>query len=191
MTDILDPTRQPTFTGKRVDPFNMTPDDVCIEDIAHHLSQVNRYNGATPYPYSVGQHSLLVADLLMIGGAGPRVELAGLLHDASEAYINDVTTPVKYNAMSEGYRELEWRLQRLVEAVFDLPYGLTEADIVKWADKEATEREWSTWIEPNGHRTPPGLLEMDPRNVEDAFLLRVGQLDSAIRATDPLHPSSA
>lgn len=191
MTEILDPARQPTFTGKRIDPFNMTPADVCIEDIAHHLSLVCRYNGAVPYHYSVGQHSLLVADLLMLHGAQPRLELAGLLHDASEAYINDVTTPVKYNAMSEDYRALEWRLQRLVEAVFDLPYGLTEADIVKWADKEATEREWTTWIEPNGQRIRPGLIEMAPRNVEDAFLLRVAQLDGLIREEDPRHPVNA
>ena len=191
MTEILDPARQPTFTGKRIDPFNMTPDDMCIEDIAHHLSQVNRYNGATEYPYSVGQHSLLVADLLMVGGASPRVELAGALHDGSEAYINDVTTPVKYNAMSEEYRALEWRLQRLVEAVFDLPYGLTEADIVKWADKKATEREWQWFIEHSERRCPPGLAKMDPRHVEDLFLQRIATLDGLIRRQDASHPTSA
>jgi uncharacterized protein len=191
VTEILDPTRQPTFTGKRIDPFHMSPDDVCIEDIAHHLSQVNRYNGATEYPYSVGQHSLLVADILLLGGASPRVELAGMLHDGSEAYINDVTTPVKYNAMSEAYRELEWGLQRLIEAVFDLPYGLTEADIVKWADKSATEREWVWFIERSAAKCPPGLAKMAPEHVEAAFLSRIQVLDAQIRQLDPSHPASA
>lgn len=180
---MIDPERQPTFTGKQVDPFDMVPDDVCIEDIAHHLSLACRYNGAVPYHYSVGQHSLLVADLLMLHGADPRLELAGLLHDASEAYLGDVTTPIKRNSMSEGYRKVEWHAMRVVEAVFGLPYGLTEADRVKWADNEALEREWWSLIEPNGLPTPPGVTEMRPRNVEDAFLLRAATLDRLIAET--------
>lgn len=179
---ILDSTRQPTFTGKRIDPFDMSPDDVCIEDIAHHLSQVNRYNGACPYPYSVGQHSILVADLLMMGGASPRVELAGLLHDGSEAYANDVTTPIKHNPMSDGYRALEWRIQRLIEAVFDLPYGLTEADIVKHADLSATEREWTYFIDKTVTRRPAGLAKLPAHIVEDAFLSRFRQLERLIES---------
>jgi hypothetical protein len=169
---VIAPDRQPTFTGKFIDPFAMTPEDVCIEDIAHHLSQFNRYNGATPYPYSVGQHSLVVADQLFLAGAKPRIELAGLLHDASEAYLGDVTTPIKRNPISDGYREVESAVQRLIEAVFGLPYGSTESDIVKWADEAALHREWWCLIEPDGRDTPPGVAEMRPRHVEDLFLQR-------------------
>jgi hypothetical protein len=177
---VIDPERQPTFTGKQVDPFDIRPEDVCIEDVAHHLSQINRYNGATPYPYSVGQHALLVADLLMHIGAPVIVELAGLHHDDSEIWLGDMTTPLKHNAMAEGYREVENRAMRVVEAVFGLPYGSTEADIVKWADNEALQREWWSLIEPNGLRTPPGVLPMESYNVEDAFLLRAAQLDRLV-----------
>ncbi len=179
---ILDPTRQPTFTGRRVDPLHMEVDDVCIEDIAHHLSQVNRYNGATPYPYSVGQHSLLVADLVVLHSrpGSANLELAGLLHDASEAYLNDVTTPVKRADLSEGYRAAEWKLQRLIEAVFELPYGLTDDHRVKWADQAATEREWTTWIEPYGGTTLRSLRKMRSEDVEELFLARFADLNRLI-----------
>ena len=173
----IEPGLQPTFTGKRIDPFDMKPDDVCIEDIAHHLSQFNRYNGATPYPYSVAQHALLVADILMLHGAPPLLEYAGLHHDDSETWLGDMTTPIKHSAISEGYRAVEWRVMRLVEAVFELPYGLTEHDMVKWADNEALQREWYSLIEPNGRPTPPGCREMAPDAVETRFLERAAKLE--------------
>jgi hypothetical protein len=177
---MIDPERQPTFTGKQVNPFDIRPEDICIEDIAHHLSLACRYNGAVPYHYSVAQHALLVADILMLHGAPPIVECAGLHHDDSETWLGDVTTPIKRDPMSEGYRGVESRAMRVVETVFGLPYGSTEADIVKWADNEALEREWWSLIEPNGLPTPPGVTEMRPRNVEDAFLLRAATLDRLI-----------
>lgn len=178
---MIDPHRIPTYTGKRIDPFDMSCADICIEDIAHHLSLANRYVGATEYPYSVGQHSLLVMDILFLHGAPPLVELAGGLHDASETWLGDVVTPIKVNPMSDAYRAVESRVQRLVEAVFWLPYGATEADIVKWADNEALQREWYSLIEPNGHPTPPGCREMAPKQVEERFLERIASLDAQMR----------
>ena len=79
-----------TFTGKKFDIFNPDPAAICIEDIAHHLSQINRFNGGTPFPYSVAQHSIMVSRLCPAGH-----ELAGLLHDAAEAYIGDWPGPWK------------------------------------------------------------------------------------------------
>lgn len=81
-----------TFTGKYVNPLDLKPDDIDIVDIAHHLSLICRFNGACMSFYSVAQHSLLVSDLM------PNEDkLAALLHDAAEAYISDVTRPVKYS----------------------------------------------------------------------------------------------
>lgn len=174
---MIDPTRQPTFTGKAVDPFDMKVDDVCVEDIAHHLSLINRYNGATPYPYSVAQHVILVTDILFLAGAPLRTQSAGLHHDDSETWLGDLTTPIKHNPMSEAYRGAEWRVMRLIEAVFELPYGSTDSDIVKWADQEALEREWWTLIEPDGRKTPPSLEKWSPEKAEELYLHRVAELD--------------
>lgn len=79
-----------TASGKKFYPLNPQPDDVCIEDIAHALSKMCRFNGHTREFYSVAQHSVLVSHLV-----SPQHRLAGLLHDATEAYLADITRPVK------------------------------------------------------------------------------------------------
>lgn len=66
-----------------------------INDIAGQLAKINRFSGATSRPYSVAEHSILCASLAMRYGLNKKVQLACLLHDAHEAYLNDVTTPVK------------------------------------------------------------------------------------------------
>lgn len=76
-----------TVSGKRINLLNPDLSLIDIEDIAHHLSLINRYTGATPAPYSVAQHSVYVAEYSKC--------LGGLLHDAHEAYIGDVILPVK------------------------------------------------------------------------------------------------
>jgi 5'-deoxynucleotidase YfbR-like HD superfamily hydrolase len=84
-----------TASGLRVSLLNPHPQVISIRDIAHHLALTNRFCGATLFPYSVAQHSVLVADLLVKAGAAPRLALLGLLHDAHEAYLHDLTTPAK------------------------------------------------------------------------------------------------
>lgn len=66
-----------------------------IEDIAHHLAQINRYTGAAKRPYCVAEHSLLTAEIAAANGASPLMQLACLMHDAHEAYCGDVSSPVK------------------------------------------------------------------------------------------------
>src|SRR4051812_2148358 len=94
-----------TYTGKHVNPFDLKPDDICIEDIAHALALCNRFAGHTKRPMSVAQHSVYVSRLC------PNYRLAGLLHDASEAYLGDVTKWVKSTHEFEAYREAEDRIQ--------------------------------------------------------------------------------
>lgn len=79
-----------TYTGKRFWPLEPDPSLVDIEDIAHALSIVNRFNGHAVAPYSVAQHSILCSQV-----APPHLKLQALMHDAAEAYISDVTRPVK------------------------------------------------------------------------------------------------
>lgn len=100
----------------RVNPLRLTPEDVRIEDIAHHLALINRFNGGTPKPISVAQHSVLVSRLLPDEHA-----LAGLLHDASEAYLGDVTKWLKMSDAMTAYREAEAWAQRVIFGVFGCP----------------------------------------------------------------------
>lgn len=91
-----------TFTGKLVNPLAMRPDDIDILDIAHHLANECRYAGACPEHYSVAQHSVLVSHHF----DSPTLKLAGLLHDAEEAYLKDIPSPVKHDPRMAWYRDI-------------------------------------------------------------------------------------
>ena len=68
---------------------------IVIEDIAASLAKICRYNGHTRVPYSVAQHSIWVARQIKASGYGAKLQLAGLMHDAAEAYLGDMPTPVQ------------------------------------------------------------------------------------------------
>jgi hypothetical protein len=84
-----------TFTGRQVDPFNLQPEDVNIVDIAHSLSQQNRYGGHTFKPYSVGAHCIIMENTFTDKFEQREMGLDALMHDASEAYITDIPRPIK------------------------------------------------------------------------------------------------
>lgn len=132
-----------THTGKLVDLLNMTPDDICIEDIAHHLSNICRFTGATRQFYSVAQHCCLVAELLP-----PELKLEGLLHDAAEAYVGDMSSPLK-RAVGAAYKDIERGVTEAIVAKFDRPHNLLLLDdqLVKAADNEAFYIE-ARWLMP-------------------------------------------
>lgn len=88
-----------THSGRAFDLRTPDPADVRVEDIAHALARINRYNGHTRIAYSVAEHSLLVASTLMIDHKDDALALAGLLHDAAEAYVGDLIFPL-YQALS-------------------------------------------------------------------------------------------
>lgn len=106
-----------TYTGKTVDLLEPDPDTICIEDIAHALSLICRFTGHTRKHYSVGQHSVLVAQ-----HCGSAFQFEGLMHDASEAYLNDVARPLK-RCLAE-YKAIEERFERMLAIKFDLPFPL-------------------------------------------------------------------
>lgn len=117
-----------TFTGKMFDILDPQSDMVCIEDIAHALSQGNRFTGHCKFPYPVSQHSRLGSYLV-----SKEFALEFLLHDASEAYIGDMNRPLKhFTTAGVEYRKVEAKIQGLITQVFGLPY--VESPIVKKVD---------------------------------------------------------
>ena len=137
---------QRMLSGRRLDILSPSPLDIEIEDIAHGLARVTRWNGQTrgKYGLSVAQHCVLVEKLVRMNA--PKTDqkwcLAALLHDAPEYVIGDMITPFKY-AIGGIYRDIERRLEIAVSIRFGLPPKLPEAvqRTIKRADHMAA------WIE--------------------------------------------
>jgi hypothetical protein len=137
---------QRMLSGRRLDLLDPTPMDIEIEDIAHGLAFVARWNGQTrgDYPYSVAEHSILVEQIhaRMLPGSPVKWRLAALLHDAPEYVIGDMISPVKA-AVGPGYGELDARLTAAIHLRFGLPAVLPKT--VKQAIKRADRL--SAWLE--------------------------------------------
>ncbi len=113
-----------TYTGKKFSFDHITQDSIDIRDIAHALSHLCRFTGHTNMFYSVAQHSLLVSEKMP---GGPADKLVGLLHDAAEAYINDLASPLK-KWMEEGSccGSVYHHLQDSITAIVYNKYGVTD-----------------------------------------------------------------
>ncbi|WP_414898976.1 HD domain-containing protein [Rhodovulum sp. YEN HP10] len=137
---------QRMLSGRRLDLLDPTPVDIEIEDIAHGLAFVARWNGQTrgDYPYSVAEHSLLVEEIFgRIQPEAPvRWRLAALLHDAPEYVIGDMISPVKA-AVGPNYGELDTRLASAIHIRFGLPAAVPKT--VKARIKRADSL--SAWLE--------------------------------------------
>lgn len=142
-------------SGTKFWPLEPKPEDIHIEDIAHALSNICRYTGHCRRFYSVAEHSYFVSAHLH--EYGPRVQLQGLLHDASEAFMADIARPLKMSLVMEGYREAEARLEDIIYEKFGVSPTDTERGLIKIADSRmlATERfallptcpEWDEWLQ--------------------------------------------
>lgn len=144
-----------TASGRPFWPLEPRLQDICIEDIAHHLSNLCRFTGAVRLFYSVAQHSVEVSREMapvVITGRRRAAALYGLLHDASEAYLVDVPRPLKHDPQFGAYRDAEARLQRIIYAAFDLdPDG--EPDYLKTVDRRMLRTEQRDLM------PPPALAE--------------------------------
>jgi hypothetical protein len=113
-----------TFTGRKVNPLDIRPEDVHIDDIAHALACINRFGGHALYPMSVALHSMYVAWLVKEKGHPSPVVLQGLLHDAAEAYVGDMTKWMKEVPEMQPFRDAEARAHRSIMQVHLLPEEL-------------------------------------------------------------------
>jgi len=151
-----------TFTGIKIDPFNPKKGQFKIIDIAHALSNLCRFAGHCNSFYSVAQHSVECSYLVPEKHA-----LSALLHDATEAYMVDIPTPIK-NRLPK-YMEKEDSLMEFIYNEFNLEFPLSQE--VKDADKKMLEVEFEKYKGPHGHEKT-----MTPVEAERFFLNRFYEL---------------
>jgi hypothetical protein len=124
-----------TNSGTLVYLTDPKKEQICIYDIAHNLSHQARYNGALDQFYSVAQHSVYVAEYMESQGHDTNMCLKALLHDAHEAYLGDVVTPLK--VLLPDYMVIEQNLDDVICDKFKVPRGmppeLKEADKIIYA----------------------------------------------------------
>jgi hypothetical protein len=177
-----------TFSRKSFD-FDEREPEVCLEDIARALSLIPRFGGHTAYHYSVAQHSLLVAkEVAARRPDEPGVYAYGLLHDAHEAYVGDIITPLKEYLDTGRLRELTDRIDRAVHALLkpewtmhaypgylgpvrgaDLSLLLLEVEVLKGGQAF----DWNVYAPMPIAVTRHDLRERDWREVEQEFLHEV------------------
>ena len=142
-----------TVSGRKVDVTNPDPGSIVIEDIAWALSRMPRFSGhSIPYiPYSVAQHCVQVAKDL--APHGPQIQMYGLLHDAAEAYINDLPSPVKHiPEIHAVIKKLEDSLMSTIYTALDIkPPNEEEELIVKISDKIQQAVEAYNFMYSRGH----------------------------------------
>ncbi len=136
-----------TFTGKRFTLFDIDPDNIDILDIAHALSMQCRFAGHCKRFYSVAEHSVHVFRLLSRQGHYSDLLKAALLHDASEAYLGDVTRPLKLQLAE--YRDIEAQVQAAIYHKFQCRPTAEQKSLIKDADNAILAAE-ARWLMPSG-----------------------------------------
>lgn len=146
-----------THTGKRVNLQNPRAEDVCLEDIAYALARLNRFTGHAYPSWSVGQHSLFCAELARLQGGSLELQRSCLIHDFAEAYLGDVSSPLK--KCISGYYDLEVQhFAAICKALWlevELEWLQPRSGKVHEIDQRAFEVEVQTFMPPH-----PDLLGM-------------------------------
>lgn len=173
-----------THSGRQFDLVNPTAAMISPNDIAHALANLCRFNGHTRNHYSVAQHSLLVSSLVPA-----QHQLVALLHDATEAYIGDMTRPLK--ALMPQYRATEETIWQAICARFNLdpilPESVIRADLVALATerRDLMPQHPGEWECLNGVPAMPERIT--PLSVQDASmqffsrLMELMQVDHRLR----------
>lgn len=140
-----------TYSGHLVDVMAPDPAMITIEDIAHHLSLTCRFGGAIRDFYSVAEHSVHVSYL-----CDPEDALAGLLHDAAEAYVGDIPTPLR--SLSPGLNEAEGKILDVIARKWLGRESWTKPESVKRADTRMLSTEARALL----HGGPKWSIERPP-----------------------------
>ena len=178
-----------THTGKRVYLLDPNPEDICIEDIAHALSNICRWGGHTSRFYSVAEHSLRICDHCCTEN-----KLWGLLHDASEAYMGDVCRPLKQ--LLPTYRDMESKFHKVIAYKFNLSEDIpdevheidcrilqNEGEALVWGEEQVLGPSHVGRLEQEDITTEyKGLKDIgNPNTVKELFLERFQELHKQTR----------
>jgi uncharacterized protein len=192
---------QRMLSGRRLDLLNPSPLDIEIDDIAHGIARVARWNGQTigEHSFSVAQHCLVVEETAAVldPQLPARWRLAALLHDAAEYVVGDMISPFKA-AISADYKSIEKRLDEAVHIRFGLPPALPPQvkALIKKADKacayfEAIQLAGFSRVDARKRigAPPPGIeITLEPMAAKDAqkaYLERFAELSAIV---DKMHP---
>jgi len=172
-----------TYTGKALHFHNPIKKEICIEDIAHALSRICRFNGHTQDHYSVAQHSVYVSRLVPSDD-----KLAALLHDATEAYIGDMVSPLK--KLIPDFSTYEDRLWSVIAGKYGIPKvmpaSVKKADLTMLSVEcrdlmHGNPLEWG--IEPAPDSIPPIVCwdaETAKRYFMEQFQILTGEYGTAL-----------
>ncbi|WP_018234320.1 hypothetical protein [Thioalkalivibrio thiocyanodenitrificans] len=176
-----------TQSGRRFYPIAPRAEDVVIEDIAHALANMCRFNGHCSDYYSVAQHSVLVSEAVERALPGdPMAALQGLLHDATEAYLPDVPSPVK--PFLFGFKRIENRVMAALCQALHIPQAfppeIKAADLaILWDEARALLKEppsdWHVPVIPLGVQISPWEPKKAKRLFMDRFRSLLAQLKYA------------
>lgn len=173
-----------THSGKRVNLKHPRAEDVCLEDITYALSHLNRFTGHADPSWTVGQHSLFCAELARLRGYSYEAQRSCLIHDFAEAYLGDVSSPLKqciqgyhglevlhFAAICKGLGlevEEEWSYNRPAQ-VKTIDWRAFEVDIQKCMPSHpdlpvmapVTEEEHQAWMRYYGHNPLRVQIEIE------------------------------
>ena len=172
-----------TYSGLRYHPTDPHSDDVRMVDIAHHLSNICRFTGATRKFYSVAQHCVIMSRMPMICEAG--LAWLALLHDAAEAYTGDFARPVKRSCEEMQAMDTANTLAVLkhfgMDDQFPFPPEIDLADRIMLATErrdllENSPSPWKLIDREKVQPLPDGIFPMLPEQAKEAFCNRVREL---------------
>jgi len=169
--NILDPYMI-TYSNKHVHYLNPQEDQIEIEDIAHHLSLICRFGGACKKHYSVAQHCILLSQIMKMY-FGVRLAFEALMHDAEEAYTQDMVNPLK--RILPEFQSVGKRLYKCIASKFGMPSEVNPV-IYHW-DKALFVAEYRSLM-PKGY-DPPAHLREFPQDLWDMPIHPYGSPEEA------------
>lgn len=173
-----------TYTGRTFKPLEPEWSDVRIEDIAHALGNQCRYSGHSRFRYSVGEHSVRVSEAIEEAGGSYVEQMWGLLHDASEAYLVDLPTPLKATrALGDPYRAAESLLMAAICHRFGLPkkqpeiVGVFDVRLLATEVRDLMHGERDYWKKIKAEPLPGRIRPWADGVAEAEFLRRFRRLE--------------
>ncbi len=185
-------TEVETSTGLYIDVSDPKPEKINVQDIAHALSNICRYNGHCQTFYSVAEHAVFVSKRLERKGFSPEIQMIGLHHDDAEAYLGDIPRPIK-PMLGEAYKELTAKVDSAIEQALGLEFhgdplnyaSVKEAD--NWAllveARHLLRSQGKLWSDVVTHDQPDRIVTPDywlggqlPTLAESLYLQRHNEL---------------